>query len=208
MKNDKISANIDGEMLGDKRAHILYEDPEGKKFDISFQWRTEKKGSGGYFSMDEYYVETHVSERGFLKSKETYTNNRKVGEDVWISRPAGGGSKEQGIQSFDQFLQNKEVFNDISDEKLRAMLYKAQDSAKIALHDYYENYNKNQNKLAILRKKVARSIDKALGTKLAEKKLAKPLKNIERPYLINYSVKLKSEYLFSLFHKFILLIFC
>lgn len=178
MKEDKISANISGEPLGDKRAHILYKDQEGKKLDISFQWHTKQTGSGGYFSMDEYYVETHVSEHGLLKSKEIYTNNKKVGEDIWISRAAGGGSKEQGIQTFEQFLQDKEFFNDIEDEKLRTILCKAQGVADVALHDYYENYNRS--KLAYLRKKIAHDIDETLGTHLEEKKIAKPIKKIEK----------------------------
>lgn len=156
MKEDKISANISGELHGDKRAHILYEDQEGKKLVISFQWQTKQKGSGGYFSMDEYYVETHVSEPGLLTSKEIYRNKKKVGEDIWVSRAAGGGSKEQGIQTFEQFLQDKEVFKDVEPE-LRTILCKAQCAAAVALHGYYKK-NYNRSKLASLCRKLAHNI--------------------------------------------------
>lgn len=38
----------------------------------------------------------------------------------------------------------------------------------------------NKNKLATLRKKITHGLDKTLGTKLEEKKMAKPLKKIEK----------------------------
>ena len=164
MSEEKISADIQGEMFGDKTAHIKYESPEGKKLDISFHWHTKQIGSGGYFSMDENYLETKVSERGLIKSKEIFSDKRKVGEDVWIARPAGGGGKAGGIQSFDQFLKSKDVFDHVADENLRAVLYKAQDAAREAMHDYYEKYHDNkynQNKLSDVRKKIAKLADKA-----------------------------------------------
>ena len=174
MSKERISANIYGDMLGDKTARVMYENPEGKKMDISFHWHTKKIGSGGYFSMDENYMEIHVSERRLAKSNEIYSDKRKIGEDTWISRQAGSGSKENGIQTFDEFLQNKDAFNYVADEKLRAVLYKAQGAAREAMHNYYENYrdNKyNQNKLSDVRKKLAEKANKILGTHLEERKM-------------------------------------
>ncbi|MBR1601678.1 MAG: hypothetical protein IJ677_08920 [Alphaproteobacteria bacterium] len=159
MSGEKYEADVFGDMFGDKTAHIKYTDADEKKLDISFHWHTKQRGSGGYFSMDENYVEIHVSEPGLLKNKEIYSDNRKVGEDTWIAHSVGGGGKAEGIQTFDQFLKNTEVFNHIEDEKLRSILYKAQNSASDALHVYYENYETNKNRLSEVRKKLAKKVD-------------------------------------------------
>ena len=54
------------------------------------------------------------------------------------------------------------------------------DAQKATLNAWSEKNSKATSKLATLRKKIAHDIDETLGTKLEEKKLAKPLKKIEK----------------------------
>lgn len=53
------------------------------------------------------------------------------------------------------------------------------DFSEIEVEEAIKN-NPNPNKLATLRKKIAHDIDETLGTHLEEKKIAKPIKKIEK----------------------------
>lgn len=142
----KASVKISGEKLGDQTARVKYKLDDGKKVDVTFQWHTKQIGSGGYFSQDDFYLTTDVSVQKALISKKIYSDSRKVGEDIWISRQAGGGSKESGPQNFEECLKDEKLFEGVEDKQLQTVLRQAQKDTLAAMPEFYENYQENDNK--------------------------------------------------------------
>ncbi len=77
-----------------------------------------------------------------------------------------------------KFLQN--VLQDMENRWYEGLMVGDISPAFNKLRAEYEHEKLNESKLAQLRKAVAKGIDDALGTNLEEKKLAKPLKKIEK----------------------------
>ena len=195
MSKEKLEADVYGEYFGNKTANVKYEDPNGKVYKVSFKWLETEHGSGSYWSESSYGVKTTISEEGVFTSNEVYSNTKNVGSSSWqASRYTGSSGSDLGILTFEEFLRNKNVFDDVENEQLREILYKAQDCAREGLGDFYKNYDNNKNKLTDTRKRVAKKIDdftkergidklaKKVGVDitLSDKRLSKPLRNVEK----------------------------
>ena len=122
------------------------------------------------------------------------SNDKKtpVQGSLWYTKKKG----YYGASSYEEH-----AFNKKETQILEAVIFSENKADKEALHAFIvaiytaagltdkqfkeffsplENIYYNKSKLANLRQKLAHDVDKTLGTKLEEKKLAKPLKKIEK----------------------------
>lgn len=136
----------------------------------------------------DYSIEEHDNTRDFFYGVPVFKDGKLEGFNMMtfskfydeIGMNLRSDDKKYLDENGNQVFMNVDEYfkfykdHEVKDGRLGAILHKVREADKI------ENYALNNSKFGKVRNKLAKSVDKVLETNLAEKKIAKPLKKIEK----------------------------
>ena len=123
-------------------AAVRYKTGVGQDIRVAFKWREWQRTSGSYADLVENYVDVKVKKRAFFYAPTVYSEEKKVGEQLWV---AYEGSKDSGHQSFMESMQDKKLFDSMRDDSpLKAFVVDARVQVAAAMEAYYQQRSMKQ----------------------------------------------------------------